>query len=121
MLVNFEISNSDGPLRSVLFKANSKRQVAAYIQKKIRANISSKNVFLSYFLNGFTPYCCRNNRICFYKYNKEETPKAIAKFILSLSADEFLEVLSHTHTHSGGDNYMYSIDFLGEEIDITNE
>lgn len=117
MLYQFVTSNCDESDTVALFKANSVSEVAEHILRDVCSPKSSR--YLEEFMWGFVPYCCRSETISFLGYKDDDKKrKDLVKFFKALTVDEFMEVLSSTHTHSGGDIYEFNISKLPGVINL---
>jgi hypothetical protein len=107
MLYEFTTTSSDCHITIQIFKATSKIEVAEHILDNIRLERNSG------YLNGMGSInigCCGYGDKLELEYdNYEGKLIELRKYLLTLSADEFLKVLDMSHPHSGGDIDQISI------------
>jgi len=107
MLYEFASTSSDCHITIQIFKSTSKIEVAEHILDNIRLNSNSR------YLQGMGSIeigCCGYEAKLHLEYDTyEEKHIELRKYLLTLSADEFLKVLDMSHPHSGGDIDQISI------------
>ena len=122
MLYEFASTSSVEHTQIALFKANNREDVAKYILDCIKKHVKKHDPDGKKYLDGMCSLeigCCGYGTRLDYDWKTKD--KVVAKYLSTLTVDEFLEVLDKSHVHSGGDIDEISITEFNTQnvVDLT--